>query len=165
RPNANSPIKHFETAKQQQEKILSLLTADVLITEADAELAKLEQLEVVSHSRQDPQFGYIANLAIDEAHAILGVPIRACFQLQTTIAADQQVSLNQAVTDHIGELQVGAIMSHPATGAIKALIGGVNYQLSPFNRATQAKRMVGSTFKPFIYYTALENGFTAATPL
>ncbi|GAA4078369.1 transglycosylase domain-containing protein [Amphibacillus indicireducens] len=165
RPNANSPIKHFETAKQQQEKILSLLMTDGLITEADAELAKLELLEIVGESRQDPQFGYIAHLAIQEASVILGEPVPAGFKLHTTIESDQQAALNQAVTDHIGELQVGAIMSHPATGAIKALIGGVNYQLSPFNRATQAKRMVGSTFKPFIYYTALENGFTAATPL
>ncbi|HHU19013.1 MAG TPA: penicillin-binding protein 1A [Bacilli bacterium] len=165
RPNANSPIKHFETAKQQQEKVLSLLSADGLINETDAKLAKLEQFEIVGESKQDPQFGYLASLATEEAQAILGEPIPAGFKLYTTIEPDQQAALNQAVTDHIGELQVGAIMSHPATGAIKALIGGVNFQLSPFNRATQAKRMVGSTFKPFIYYTALENGFTAATPL
>lgn len=165
RPNANSPINHFETAKLQQERVLALLAVDGLITETDAELAKLELLEIVGESRQDPQFGYVANLAIEEATAILGEPVPAGFTLQTTIDPAQQTALNQAVANHIGELQVGAITAHPATGAIKALVGGVNYQLSQFNRATQAQRMVGSTFKPFIYYTALENGFTAATPL
>src|SRR5699024_9023224 len=53
----------------------------------------------------------------------------------------------------------------PTTGAIKGLIGGKNYQDSSYNRAIQAKRMVGSTFKPLLYYTALENGYTPTTTL
>ena len=165
RPNGNSPINHFETAKKQQEKILNLLYTGGLIDETEALLAQTEVLNIVADSKRDSQFGYIADLAIKEATSILGHPVPPGFKLQTTIQLEEQQALNQSVENHIGDLQVGAMMAHPATGAIKALIGGTDYQLSPFNRATQAKRMVGSTFKPFIYYTALENGFTAATPL
>ena len=48
-------------------------------------------------------------------------------------------------------------------GAIKAMVGGVNYNKSQFNRALSENRQVGSTIKPFLYYSALENGFTPST--
>jgi len=58
----------------------------------------------------------------------------------------------------------GALVSlHPVDGAITALVGGYNYQRSKFNRATQALRQPGSSFKPFLYSAALEKGFTPAT--
>ena len=53
----------------------------------------------------------------------------------------------------------------PKTGKVKALVGGRDYEKSPFNRATQAKRQPGSTFKPFLYYVALQHGFTPSTLL
>lgn len=54
----------------------------------------------------------------------------------------------------------GAVVIMDKSGAIKALIGGVDYNRSQFNRATQAKRQAGSAFKPFVYLTALQLGFT-----
>ncbi len=51
----------------------------------------------------------------------------------------------------------------PDNGAIKAIVGGFSFKQSQFNRATQAKRQVGSNIKPFIYSAALDNGFTLAT--
>jgi penicillin-binding protein 1A len=58
----------------------------------------------------------------------------------------------------------GAMVSlDPLDGAITALIGGFDFYLSNYNRATQSKRQPGSSFKPFVYSAALENGFTAAS--
>ena len=54
-------------------------------------------------------------------------------------------------------------MLDPQTGGVKALVGGKDYTKSEYNRAISAKRQVGSTMKPFLYYAALENGFTAST--
>lgn len=51
----------------------------------------------------------------------------------------------------------------PQNGAIQALVGGFSFEQSNYNRATQAKRQPGSSFKPFIYSAALDNGFTAAS--
>lgn len=165
RPNAYSPLDHYDIAKVQQEKVLAILNLENFITATEAELAQLQVLNIVGEPLQQPQFGYLADQAIKEAEAILNGPLPAGYQLRTTINAEHQEALSQSVIDHIGDLQVGAIMAHPATGAIQAMIGGVDYQMSQYNRATQAHRMVGSTFKPLLYYTALENGFTAATTL
>lgn len=58
----------------------------------------------------------------------------------------------------------GALVAmEPYTGRIVALVGGYSYSLSKFNRATQAQRQPGSSFKPFVYATALENGYTPAS--
>ena len=58
----------------------------------------------------------------------------------------------------------GAIVSlDPLDGAVTALVGGFDFYLSNYNRATQSQRQPGSSFKPFVYSAALENGFTAAT--
>jgi len=54
---------------------------------------------------------------------------------------------------------------NPKTGEVVALVGGKDYKESQFNRAIQASRQPGSTFKPFLYYAALEKGFTPATRL
>ena len=58
----------------------------------------------------------------------------------------------------------GALVSlSPRDGAVRALVGGFDYYQSKFNRATQARRQPGSSFKPFIYSAALESGFTPAS--
>ncbi len=59
--------------------------------------------------------------------------------------------------------QSAIVSLDPDTGAVQALQGGYSFYASKFNRATQARRPVGSAFKPFVYTAALENGFTPAT--
>ncbi len=60
--------------------------------------------------------------------------------------------------DQIPEVQGAMITLDNATGEIKAMVGGYDFEASEFNRATQAMRQVGSTFKPFVYSTAFEKG-------
>lgn len=63
----------------------------------------------------------------------------------------------------VPELQGGFMAMDPATGRVLALVGGFSYEHSVFNRATQAKRQPGSSFKPFVYAAALDNGYSPAT--
>ena len=57
----------------------------------------------------------------------------------------------------------GIIVMDPHTGKVLAITGGFSFNLSEFNRATQAKRQPGSAFKPFVYISALKEGFTPST--
>ena len=61
------------------------------------------------------------------------------------------------------EAQASLVAMDPRDGAVSALIGGYDYYQSKYNRVTQARRQPGSSFKPFIYSAALENGFTTAS--
>ena len=63
----------------------------------------------------------------------------------------------------VPEAQGAVVSVDPADGAISSLAGGFDFRISKFNRASQAYRQPGSSFKPFIYSAALENGFTTAT--
>ncbi len=60
-------------------------------------------------------------------------------------------------------LQAALVALDPQTGAIRAMVGGRDFGASPFNRAVQARRQPGSAFKPFVYASALEAGFTPAS--
>jgi penicillin-binding protein 1A len=63
----------------------------------------------------------------------------------------------------IPQVNGAMVVMDPNTGRVLAMVGGYSFSLSSFNRATQAYRQPGSSFKPFVYATALENGFTPAS--
>jgi penicillin-binding protein 1A len=65
----------------------------------------------------------------------------------------------------VPEIQGALVAMDPKSGAIRALVGGLEFERSQFNRATQAQRQPGSSFKPFIYSAALERGYTAGSIL
>lgn len=74
------------------------------------------------------------------------------------IASATQYSLQQIPAAN------GAMVAiDPHTGQVRAMVGGFSFGLSEFNRSTQAKRQPGSTFKPFVYMAALDNGYTPSS--
>ena len=63
----------------------------------------------------------------------------------------------------VPEVSGAMVVMDPPTGRVLAMVGGFSYDQSQFNRATQAMRQPGSSFKPFVYATALDNGYTPST--
>lgn len=63
----------------------------------------------------------------------------------------------------IPQIEAALVALNPKNGAIESLVGGLNFQKSKFNRATQSSRQPGSSFKPFIYAAALNKGYTLST--
>ena len=89
-------------------------------------------------------------------------------RVYTTLNEQQQALAEEAFAKTIeksSNIQAALVAMKPETGEVTALVGGRDYQQSPFNRATQAVRQPGSTIKPLLYYAALENGFTPSTTL
>jgi penicillin-binding protein 1A len=74
-------------------------------------------------------------------------------------------SSGHAQLAQLPQVQSALVSLDPRDGAVAALVGGFDYFTNKYNRATQAKRLPGSGFKPFLYSSALENGFTAASEL
>lgn len=86
----------------------------------------------------------------------------AWFHLQP---ADDEGEAPLLVLEQVPEIQGAVLILDNASGAVRAMVGGWDFDQTKFNRATQAKRQVGSAFKPFVYGAALEAGFTPADTL
>ena len=82
--------------------------------------------------------------------------------LGDVIRVEQRPSGRYALTQ-LPKAQAALVSLESETGRIQSLVGGIGFSKSKFNRATQAKRQPGSSFKPFIYAAALNSGLTAAT--
>ena len=86
-------------------------------------------------------------------------------KIYTGLDLEIQNNLENAINNNMldDNQQVASIYVDPNTGEVRALVGGKNYNESTYNRVTMSKRQVGSTIKPFLYYTALSNGLTEAS--
>lgn len=173
-PNTYSPINYEKRAQTRQTFILKQLKEQGKITKDDYHQATLETIdyaddqEVQNHTNSS----YFQDEVLKEAREILKEKpedIRAGgYKIYTTLYGTLQSKLINIIKDEIDEesdIQLGSIVMDPDSGAVRALIGGRDYEQSPFNRATQARRMAGSTFKPFLYYVAIENNYTPSTQL
>lgn len=173
-PTYYSPLASFEKAKQRQRIILNSMVQNKLITKAEAEAAYKEELNIVGEhpavrEKTAPYFlDAVKNamkyeLNIDEKTIELGG-----LRIYTTLDVKLQEAAEKNTDKYISkesEIQVALVAMDPKNGHVKAMVGGRNYQESPFNRATQAIRQPGSTIKPFLYYAAIKQGFTPATTM
>ncbi len=173
-PSYYSPLNDFERAKQRQRVILQSMADSGLITQSEASRAAEDPLQFVNEETQSasyvgPYFQQAVNhilkseYDIDEEIVEMGG-----LQIYTTLDPELQQLAEKWVQAEIGsidDLQTSLIAMDPDTGDVLALIGGRDFSESSFNRATQAKRQPGSTFKPFLYYAALEKGFTPTSTL
>jgi len=91
---------------------------------------------------------------------VLVEPIGAGAPPTTRRGAPAAAPIAQYALRQVPDVSGGLVAMDPKTGRVYALVGGWSFQQSQFNRATQAKRQPGSAFKPFVYITALENGFS-----
>jgi penicillin-binding protein 1A len=90
-------------------------------------------------------------------------PAPAVRGVRHTVAARPRAPMPEFNLVQIPRVSGALVVIDPHTGRVLALSGGFSYEISQFNRATQAYRQPGSSIKPFIYLTALEHGFTPAT--
>ena len=169
-PNAYSPLNNVETAKNRQAIILNNMVKNKKITKEESNDAYKVELEYIGKKQKLnlSTLMYYKDAVINELYSINSIPesyINSGLKIYTALDIDAQTILEENMLKNmtVNDLQVSGIMMNPNNGDIIALIGGKDYVKSEYNRATQSKRQVGSTMKPFLYYAALENGFTAST--
>ncbi len=83
--------------------------------------------------------------------------------VETKPGSDGSVKARAYGLRQIPEIAGAAVALDPHTGRVLAMSGGYSFEISQFNRATQAKRQPGSSFKPFVYMAALDSGFTPSS--
>lgn len=170
-PSNYSPINNEEAAKKRQKIIIDSMVRNNYITEDEALNAYSTSLNYIGsyNDNKSKTIMYYQDAVIEELKNISSIPDsllnKGGLKIYTNLDMKAQSILEQSINKNVTnkDIQVASIAIDPKTGKILALIGGKDYSKSQYNRATQAKRQVGSTIKPFLYYAALENGFTPST--
>lgn len=171
-PSYYSPITNYDNAKMRQKIILNAMVNNKFINESEKNQAISEKLNIVGKYEKNNSntLMYYQDAVIKELNSIKSIPKSFIktggLKIYTNLDLNTQIDLENNIEKYLKndqDLQVASVMVNPNDGKIIALIGGRNYKKSEFNRAIESKRQVGSTLKPFLYYSALENGFTAST--
>ncbi|HEX4635398.1 MAG TPA: PBP1A family penicillin-binding protein [Rhizomicrobium sp.] len=165
-PSVFSPRRDLLKAQQRASLVLDSMVENGAITEADATSARAHPAEIIDRASVDAR-NYFLDTAADEATKLTtmnGVPPHADLVVHTTLEPKVQEASRLAALRTINKYgkktrtgEAAVVMMKP-DGAVSALIGGIDYRDSVFNRATQAHRQPGSAFKPFVYLAALEAG-------
>ena len=170
-PMNNNPLMNLDSAKKRQNVVLSLMVKNNKITDKDKELALDYDLNYVGDSNSNITSGilYYKDAVIKELNSIDSIPKSFLetggIKIYTTLDTEAQSCLEESANSNKidSDMQISALMVNPSNGEAMALLGGFDYNTSQFNRAISSKRQVGSTMKPFLYYAALESGFTSAS--
>ncbi|HEY9794938.1 MAG TPA: penicillin-binding protein 1A [Leptolyngbyaceae cyanobacterium] len=168
-PEEYSPFVNYELAKQRQSVVLSRMRELGWITVAEEQAARKQKLKLGAiTSWQTSELPYITEAVVAELNERFGrdAVLKGGMRVQTTIDYNFQRMAEETVRQAHRNLrrrglypdQVALASVDPRTHFVKALVGGVNYDKSQFNRALQSRRQPGSSFKPFVYYTAFATG-------
>lgn len=168
-PKYYSPYMDMKNAKNRQKTILQAMVAGGEISQEEADRAFREALAFKplasgSSAGFAPYFrDYVRQIAVDELGIDEHLLIAGGIRMYTTLDPAAQKAAEQAVAEGFpsGSGQQAALVSiDPRTGYIKAMVGGRDYRANQYNRALAGTRQPGSSFKPILYLTALENGMT-----
>ncbi len=177
-PSNYSPYLHLDKAYQRQAYVLTRMLEDGYITKAEKDRALAIRLHFRSIKPKDkiaPYFIENVRRYIQEKYGS-DVLYKEGLEVYTTLNIQMQKAARDAVEQGLKEMEErehyekglvqGALFAMESkTGAIRAMVGGRDFQKSEFNRATQSRRQPGSAFKPIIYTAGFDKGMTPATVL
>ena len=161
-PSRYNPIASRERAEARTAVVLQNMVENNIITEEEKQAA--QNLPIGPEKYYKVEGGrHFADWVYNEVNSYIGERDSDIY-VYTTLDQHIQQSAEKILRETIAANQdrnitQGAVVVLGKDGAIKAMVGGVDYEKSQFNRATQALRQPGSAFKPFVYLTALQKGF------
>ncbi|MCK5242355.1 PBP1A family penicillin-binding protein [bacterium] len=180
-PNAYNPYRNPERATKRRNLVLSQMHRLRFITLEEMVDTKLTPIELSANKVSEaPYFVEYVRRRLEERYGSNAI-YKSGLRVYTSLDLDLQRMAKSAMDEGIiaaekiikprmqtvpGQdpepIQCGLILIEPATGEIRAMIGGRDFQESKFIRPIQAQRQPGSAFKPFIYTTAFLNSYTQA---
>ncbi len=170
-PARYCPLLNPLTCEKRRNVILNTMAKLSYISKDECEAAKKIQLNVrlAQEKTLAPHAREAVRLMLEESVGKVAL-YTGGLTIQTTINKQAQQAAEKYFSEQIGHLREsfalpvdgGLLTLETRTGSIKALVGGYNFNESKFNRALQAKRQMGSTFKPLVYAAALHAGMNFA---
>ena len=164
-PSRYAPTRNLMRAQQRAGVIINLMEEQGLLTEEEADNARVNPARL-SRAAASRAGGYFADWVMESSPSFLtrgtteDVVIRTTFDSRIQQTAEEALSQVFATKVKEESRAQAAIVVMSREGAVRAMVGGrENATSGQFNRATQALRQTGSSFKPFVYAAALEAGF------
>jgi penicillin-binding protein 1A len=165
-PSNYNPVDAPEKSEERTRLVLDAMVETGAITSAQRSKALSEKPKVWKSAPAAPA-QYFLDWIDGETHRLIGNP-KQDLVVETTLdlpseeaAADQAKAVVASFAKQ--KVEQTALVTLDAQGRVRAMIGGVDYDKSPFNRAVDAHRQAGSSWKPFVYLTAMEAGLTPDT--
>ena len=171
-PSRYNPTEHYDRALTRSHLVLQRMVVNDMITDVQKQEAISNPPKIVEPPEaiiSENLIGYLFDMAAERAPELVQGDHEDLI-IQTTLDIDRQNIAHDALSTMLEKsgkskkVGDGALVSiDNNTGAVVALVGGQDYSTSKFNRAVQAKRQPGSSFKTFSYAAALLEGYTPAT--
>ena len=170
-PSVFNPVDNYTEAKKRQGLVLDRLAELGWSTAAEVKAAKAQKIVIRKQgiSYEASRVPYVSQAVTAELEEKFGkdVVLQGGLRIQTTIDLKLQRIAEEVAADGHRDLvdrgayadQLALVAVDPRTGFVKALVGGVGeFDKNQFNRAVLARRQLGSSFKPFVYYVAFATG-------
>ncbi len=160
-PSRLAPSRHLDEARERADLVLKAMVDTGAISRARAENAP--PADYNPGRKALPSGSYFADWALPQARAALTEASYGDVAVKTTLDHDLQAQAERVIRDGIASARglgvtQGALVAMRRDGRVVAIVGGTDYGATPFNRATQARRQPGSSFKLFVYLAALDAG-------
>jgi penicillin-binding protein 1A len=176
-PSRYSLFDHLDRAVERQKYVLNRMAADGYVSAGAAKRAFGEDVKLNRKpQRVNDANGFFLQVVKKRVRAYLKGPLQSAgIRIYTNLDSKLQVNALRAVRNGVraskkrqdgtgnkvkAALQGALVCMESVNGKVRALVGGTSFAASPFDRATQAKRPAGSTFKPFLYTAALNRGWS-----
>lgn len=186
-PGRYSPYNDFERFIRRKNFVLGELKAEGYISRLEMDSAIAESLFVVDHRNESSIGPYYINEVKRQMNSIFGSAYRTWggYKVYTAMDKRMQIICDSIIewglervekywhltpmdsipdslihSENIPYIQGAMVVMDPSTGYVFGLVGGRDFSQSQYNRATQSKRLAGSSFKPFLYTAAIDNGFS-----
>ena len=162
-PTRFNPARDRDKAAARAAQVLDNMVDAGYITAADATAAEKQGPASTALAVNRPGSRYFADWIADQVRDFAGTSDRD-LTVATTLDPRLQAAAETAIGDTLERdglkfaVSQGALVAISTDGAVRAMVGGRDYGESQFNRATQAQRQPGSSFKPFVYLAGLEAG-------
>jgi penicillin-binding protein 1A len=174
-PNSFNPVQNYSAAVDYRNRVITRMVQQGRISAEEGDRARRSRIEISPKARQQlesMQAPYYYSYVFDELERLLGKDLaqEGNFIVETALDPNIQTKAESTLRDGIdgdgatyGFSQGSLVTMDFEAGEILAMVGGRDYKQSQFNRASQALRQPGSTFKLFAYTAALEQGISPYT--
>lgn len=174
-PSSYDPTKHPDLSFGRANRVLERMHDIGWINEDEYRRGVLEEPAVFDDTLTKNKAPYVVDEIIKEASKKFDDIKTGGYRIQSSVDLGVQKMAEEALIFGYNEilkrdkkanpaiLNGAMVVTQPQTGQILALVGGIDYAKSSYNRATQSKRQPGSSFKPFIYQIALNNGYSVVS--